>query len=89
MEPSRYMATITKPSTWGGAIELSILASHYDTEIASIDVETGRIDHFTPKSGTSRSRCLVIYSGIHYDLAVLAPTIDAPTEWHQTIFPAV
>lgn len=46
-----YIATILKPATWGGAIELSILSAHYNTEISSIDVETGRIDRFEPPSG--------------------------------------
>ncbi|KAJ7444906.1 hypothetical protein FB451DRAFT_73517 [Mycena latifolia] len=88
MPPATYISKILKPSTWGGAIELGILASHYKTEIASIDVETGRIDHFTP-SGIEfpENRCLVIYSGIHYDAATLAPMADAPSDWHQTLFP--
>lgn len=47
----KYIATILKPSTWGGAIELGILAKHFNTEIASIDVETGRIDQFSPSAG--------------------------------------
>lgn len=96
MPPSQYIATILKPLTWGGAIELGILAAHYRTEIASIDVETGRIDHFAPAGfsgvgaiGVGDMRCIVIYSGIHYDAATLAPVADAPGEWHQTMFPVV
>ena len=87
-----YIDYILKPSSWGGAIELSILATHYSSEIASIDVETGRIDHFAPFS-TSPSpvaptnRGILIYSGIHYDAASLAPTVDAPPDFHQTVFP--
>ncbi|CAK5264917.1 unnamed protein product [Mycena citricolor] len=89
MPPDRYIAKILQPNTWGGAIELAILASHYGTEIASIDVETGRIDHFTPSGNEHpENRCLVIYSGIHYDAASLAPMVDAPSDWHQTVFPA-
>ncbi|KAF5371743.1 hypothetical protein D9758_003602 [Tetrapyrgos nigripes] len=88
MAPDKYVSTILKPSTWGGAIELSVLAAHYGTEICSIDVETGRIDHFSPPDGAvGGNRCLLIYSGIHYDAATLAPTADAPGEWHQTLFP--
>ncbi|KAF8077818.1 hypothetical protein FPV67DRAFT_1775176 [Lyophyllum atratum] len=88
MPPSNYIATILKPSTWGGAIELGILASHYNTEIASVDVETGRIDHFSPADvGAQAMRCIVIYSGIHYDAATLAPMAEAPSEWHQAMFP--
>jgi ubiquitin thioesterase OTU1 len=88
MPPSQYTTKILNPLTWGGAIELGILASHFQTEIASIDVETGRIDHFSPHN-TGGMRCVVIYSGIHYDAATLAPMPDAPSEWHQTVFPVV
>lgn len=83
-----YISTILKPSTWGGAIELAILAKHYNTEISSIDVETGRIDHFTPSpDADSGNRTILIYSGIHYDAATLAPIKDAPEDFHQTIIP--
>ncbi|KAJ7097745.1 hypothetical protein B0H15DRAFT_617176 [Mycena belliarum] len=88
MPPATYISKILKPATWGGAIELGILASHYATEIASIDVETGRIDQFAPRGlAAPENRCLVIYSGIHYDAASLAPAADAPGDWHQTLFP--
>ncbi|RPD66118.1 OTU-domain-containing protein [Lentinus tigrinus ALCF2SS1-7] len=81
-----YIQTILKPSAWGGAIELSILAQHYNTEIASIDVETGRIDRFTPPpEADSGNRAIVIYSGIHYDATSVAPMLDAPDDFHQTI----
>ena len=76
-----------QPSSWGGAIELSILASHYNAEIASIDVETGRIDRFQPSTGKASQRAVLIYSGIHYDAATLAPMADAPADFHQTMFP--
>jgi len=66
------------------------LAQHYGVEIASIDVETGRIDYFSPSENKSIGmRCALIYSGIHYDAASLAPMVDAPPEWHQTLFPIV
>ncbi|KAF8447516.1 hypothetical protein L210DRAFT_3440836 [Boletus edulis BED1] len=82
-----YITTILKPSTWGGAIELGILAKHFNTEIVSIDVETGRIDRFSPSARGTDYRCIVVYSGIHYDAATLAPMEGAPDEWHQSIFP--
>ncbi|KAG2111665.1 uncharacterized protein F5147DRAFT_771810 [Suillus discolor] len=90
MSRDAYIATILKPATWGGAIELGILAKHYGTEIASIDVETGRFDRFEPPlEASTGNRCIVIYSGIHYDAASLAPMADAPPEWHQTVFPII
>lgn len=83
-----YIATILKPASWGGAIELAIFASYYSTEIASIDVETGRIDHFNPPPGRDSGNCCVlIYSGIHYDAATIAPMPDVPDDFHQTIVP--
>jgi ubiquitin thioesterase OTU1 len=68
MDPSKYVETILKPMTWGGSIELGIVAAYYNTEIASLDVETGRIDHYEPKQGTALGdmRCVLVYSGIHY-----------------------
>ncbi len=87
--PADYISTILKPATWGGAIELGILAAHYKTEICSIDVETGRVDHFPAGPHGSGMRCILIYSGIHYDAATLAPVLEAPNEWHQTVFPVV
>ena len=87
-----YIRTILSPHSWGGAIELTILAAHYGTEIASIDVETGRIDTFGPSSddaGASESRALLIYSGIHYDAAVLAPEPGAPQEFCASVVPAI
>jgi len=90
MLPSQYIATISKPTSWGEAIELGILAAHYSTEISSVDVETGRIDHFFPgesETGSTGMRAIFLYSGIHYDAASLAPMVEAPDEWHQTLFP--
>lgn len=86
-----YISTILKPSSWGGAIELAILATHYNAEIASIDVESGRIDKFQPSAPAppASSRCVLIYSGIHYDAASLAPMVDAPADFHTTVFPIV
>jgi ubiquitin thioesterase OTU1 len=84
----KYITTILRPAAWGGAIELSILAKHYSTEISSIDVETGRVDRFEPSpEKNSGNRCILIYSGIHYDAATLAPMADAPPDFHQTVFP--
>ncbi|KAF5315576.1 hypothetical protein D9611_004851 [Ephemerocybe angulata] len=90
MPPSKYIETISKPISWGGAIELGILASHYNTEIASVDVETGRIDKFAPGpegAGGEGNRVIIVYSGIHYDAVSFSPMEDAPDEWHQKVFP--
>ncbi|GAA5885329.1 hypothetical protein JCM6882_009572 [Rhodosporidiobolus microsporus] len=64
--PESYIETILKPTSWGGAIELSIFASHFASEIWSIDVQTGRVDRFGEGNGYE-TFCLLVYSGIHYD----------------------
>ncbi|KAH9071195.1 OTU-domain-containing protein [Lactarius deliciosus] len=83
-----YIRTILSPNSWGGAIELAILAAHYRTEIASIDVETGRIDRFGDARAEG-SRALLVYSGIHYDAAVLAPQPDAPSDFCVSVVPSI
>jgi len=83
-----YIRTILSPNSWGGAIELTILAAHYRTEIASIDVETGRIDRFGDGAGEG-ARALLIYSGIHYDAAVLAPEPNAPQDFCVSVVPSI
>ncbi|EJD41040.1 OTU-domain-containing protein [Auricularia subglabra TFB-10046 SS5] len=79
-----YITAILKPSTWGGAIELAILSDHYNAEISSIDVETGRVDRFG--EGKHSNRAILLYSGIHYDAVSRAPTSDAPPDFHETLF---
>ncbi|CAE7229463.1 unnamed protein product [Rhizoctonia solani] len=80
-----YMAAISKDSTWGGAIELSVFSDYFRTEIDSYDVETGRCDKFG--EGKYDNKCILMYSGIHYDAVSLAPTRDAPLDFHTTVFP--
>ena len=41
-----YASRILQKDTWGGAIELVVLSDFYKTEIASIDVESLRMDVF-------------------------------------------
>ena len=48
-EPENYCAWIQTQDAWGGAIELGILAQHFEVEICSIDVQV------RPPSHPSRS----------------------------------
>ncbi|KAF9169770.1 hypothetical protein BGX21_009853 [Mortierella sp. AD011] len=41
-----YCDWIKRENSWGGAIELAIFSEHYNIEIDSIDVSTGRVDRF-------------------------------------------
>ncbi|POW09777.1 hypothetical protein PSTT_06553 [Puccinia striiformis] len=45
-DPDLYISKILDKDVWGGAIELAILADHFQTEICSIDVQTGRASNF-------------------------------------------
>ena len=55
-----YVSTILQASSWGGAIELLILAKHFGTEVCSVDVQSGRVDRF----GEGEGRVWIVYSGI-------------------------
>lgn len=89
--PNDYCRWIQREDAWGGAIELSILSQEWDIEICSIDVQTLRIDRFNEGKPT---RCLLVYSGIHYDVLALSPSeppythTDVPAEFDVKIFDA-
>ncbi|MCJ1231179.1 ubiquitin-specific protease otu1 [Toensbergia leucococca] len=72
--PDEYCRWIQSEDAWGGAIELDILSRHFEIEICSIDVQTLRVDRFNEGRPT---RCILVYSGIHYDTIALSPS-DAP-----------
>ncbi|KAK9457569.1 hypothetical protein V1511DRAFT_493994 [Dipodascopsis uninucleata] len=81
---NEYCEWIVKPTSWGGAIEMAILANHFDITICSMDVATGRTDQFNPGRPTF---IIVIYSGIHYDAVALAPAgVDGMHDFDQTVF---
>ena len=72
--PDDYCRWIQSPDSWGGFIELEILSNYFDIEICSIDVQTLRVDRFG--EGSSQ-RCVLVYSGIHYDVIARSPS-DPP-----------
>jgi hypothetical protein len=60
-----YCAWIQSDSSWGGAIELSILAKHFKVCISAIDVKSSRIDRYCTEY--SSKTIYMLYDGIHYD----------------------
>ncbi|GAC94272.1 cysteine protease [Pseudozyma hubeiensis SY62] len=76
-----YISKILSQTTWGGAIELSILSEHFGVEIDSIDVATGTVHRFG-EDKAYENRAIVVYSGIHYDALTLKEGKD-----ETTIFP--
>jgi ubiquitin thioesterase OTU1 len=87
--PDDYCIWIQTEEAWGGGIELSILSQHFDLEICSIDVQSLRVDKYNEGRP---SRCILVYSGIHYDTIALSPseppfrTSTAPPELDIKIF---
>lgn len=78
-----YCAFILSDETWGGGIELSILSKYFKTEIAVVDIQSGRIDRFGEDKHYSK-RVFLIYDGIHYDPLILEPA--DPSTPRQTKF---
>ena len=72
--PDEYCQWIQNEDSWGGAIELKILSEYFNIEICSIDVQTLNTFQFNEGAPT---RCIVVYSGIHYDVLALCPS-DPP-----------
>lgn len=89
--PDDYCRWIQSENAWGGAIELSILSKHFDVEICSIDVQTLRVDRFNEGRPM---RCILVYSGIHYDTIALSPSDPpfthayAPPDFDTKVFDA-
>lgn len=80
---SEYINWILKETSWGGAIELSILSKHFNVTICCLDVSTLQIHHFNPGQ---TSFIVVVYSGIHYDAVALSATEDDVGVPDQTVF---
>ncbi|RMY68126.1 hypothetical protein D0863_07329 [Hortaea werneckii] len=82
-EPSDYCRWITREDAWGGGIELSILSEHFDIEICSINVQDLRVDTFNEGRPT---RCILVYSGIHYDVLAVTPFAGADPGMDRKVF---
>lgn len=61
-----YARWLTDPKSWGGAIELQILSTIYQTEIVALDLESTTIQRFgdTENYGVQG---FVVYTGNHFD----------------------
>jgi ubiquitin thioesterase OTU1 len=85
-KPADYCRWIQREDSWGGGIELSILSQHFDIEICSINVQDCRVDKFNEGKPT---RCMLVYSGIHYDVCAVAPYSGADPEFDRKVFDVV
>lgn len=64
---AKYCEWIEKPDSWGGAIELGILAKFLQVRINCFDVELGNMMVFQDESAAPSKFIVLVYSGIHYD----------------------
>ncbi|KAF9870417.1 OTU-like cysteine protease [Colletotrichum karsti] len=74
MAPDKYCRTMQDPDRWGGAIELGIFSDLFDLEILAFDVKSQNPLKF---GENKESRCILVYSGIHYDRVACSPS-EAP-----------
>jgi ubiquitin thioesterase OTU1 len=81
-EPDDYCRWIQTEDAWGGQIELVILSKQFELEICSIDVKSGRIDKYNEGKPT---RCILAYSGIHYDTIAFS-RFNSPPEEDEKVF---
>lgn len=63
--PKDYAKWIQLPTSWGGAIELQILAEKFQIEICAIEIRTCMPYFFGSRH--SGLRVFLIFDGIHYD----------------------
>jgi ubiquitin thioesterase OTU1 len=83
---AEYCTWIMDSQHWGGAVELSILASYHKKEIAAYDIQTQRCDVYGTGEGYSE-RVMLLYDGLHYDAMALTYE-GAPPDMDITIVPS-
>lgn len=99
--PEEYVRWITDERSWGGAVEISIVARHFNIEIDSVDVQHVATFHFNhpPHPGDDwidpfddgsvpapTARGLVCYTGQHYDLFVFNRSSTSAAATDETLF---
>ena len=88
--PDAYCRKIKDPDTWGGDIDIAILAEYWDICVRNISVQDGHVYSYNE---SARNQCIIVYSGIHYDAIALSPSeppytkATAPTDFDQKQFP--
>jgi ubiquitin thioesterase OTU1 len=83
MPRETYCRKIQQEDTWGGYIELHALSQHFEMEFVSIDVQTLRRDKYNEGK---EKRCILVYSGIHYDVLAVTPYVGADPEMDRKVF---
>jgi len=84
--PDAYCRWIQREASWGGGIEMAILSQEFDVEVCSINVQDLRVDRFNEGK---KSRCILVYSGIHYDVVALTPYEGADPGMDKRLFDVI
>lgn len=80
---SEYCKWIEKSESWGGAIELGILAEFLGVRINCFDVELGNRMVFQDETSKPDKFIVVVYSGIHYDCFATNPQLTETKTYDQ------
>uniref|UniRef100_T1JAT8 Ubiquitin thioesterase OTU n=1 Tax=Strigamia maritima TaxID=126957 RepID=T1JAT8_STRMM len=71
---NEYSSWILLETSWGGAVELSIFARHFEVEIVVVNAQNASLARFGEDSNYQQ-RIFLLYDGIHYDpLVLISPT---------------
>ncbi|PRP86231.1 C2H2-type zinc finger-containing protein [Planoprotostelium fungivorum] len=82
---TEYRNWLLKDTSWGGGIELSILADYYQCEISAFDIKTTKVYNYGEGKGY-KQRVFLIYDGIHYDAMAFTFDPSFPEDMDITIF---
>lgn len=99
--PKEYAQWITNEASWGGAVEVSIVAKHFGIEIDTIDVQRlasipfnhppdpadiERDPYYDGNESNPTARGIVCFTGTHYDLFAFNSREDSPMHTDVTLF---
>jgi ubiquitin thioesterase OTU1 len=85
---NEYCKWIKLDTSWGGAVECSLLSKFYNIQICAYDIQTCRVDRYGQDLENAMVKIYLLYDGIHYDAMALNPMEDGPEEIDITIFPS-
>jgi ubiquitin thioesterase OTU1 len=71
MSKKEYILKMENPDCWGGAIELKLFSDIFKIQIASIDIQSGRVDIFGETENYTHI-IYILYNGNHYDPLVMS-----------------
>eukprot|EP01062_Namystynia_karyoxenos_P050194 TRINITY_DN38919_c0_g1_i1.p1 TRINITY_DN38919_c0_g1~~TRINITY_DN38919_c0_g1_i1.p1 ORF type:complete len:279 (+),score=65.71 TRINITY_DN38919_c0_g1_i1:78-839(+) len=87
MPNTAYQDWIRDPFSWGGGVELAVLARHYGVAITvGSPGPGGGALHTVAGSGDCGRRILLLYTGSHYDPVVGVAEEDSPVTEETRIF---